>query len=235
MKYKVGDRVRVQNKDYFVRNYECEDDGYRNRDCSAVSFINNAMLNFCDTVVTITHIRNSGYGVFYGIKEDDDEWSWADWMFEGKVEEDKEENKERVGNSNIIKDLCDYLNISVGQVIISKDSGYKYRFTETSELEVYEDGDWKVCCSFPFNTVIKMIKEYKFVTKWIPKDGETVYIINFNNGAYGEYYSYLVFNSKLTYHNKLLESHMLYKTKEEAIEAAKEYMNKMKGENKNEV
>lgn len=225
MKFQVGDRVFVHSHCYFENNYNAEGDGFRYSNSKNVTYICNEMLELCDKVVTITEVKDrKNYYSCYKIKEDEGEWDWDDWMFA-----DRAIPKQVVGNSNIVKDLASILGIEVGQVITSIDTGIMYRLSEQSGLEEYTDSEWKPCF-MSLISFLKMIKEYRSTYKWIPKNGDLVYYIDFCDGGYGDYYSSVIFNSSSDYHNLLLNCNMLYKTKEEAIEAAKKYMNKMKYE-----
>ena len=224
MKFQVGDKVFVHSHCYFENNYNVEDGGFRYLNSKNISYICNEMLELCDKVVTITEIIESknDYSC-YKIKEDDGVWDWDDWMFV-----DSAVQKQAIGNSDIVKDLASILGIEVGQVITSIDTGVMYRLSEQSGLEEYTDGEWRPCF-ISLISFLKMIKEYRATSKWIPKSGDLVYHIDFCDGVYGDYCSSMIFNSSSDYHNLLLNCNMLYKTKEEAIKAATEYMNKMKG------
>lgn len=81
MKYKVGDKVRVKSLEWYKNEY-------RN---GGISFVSK-MSEFCGKVVTIEIVWN---GVYY-IEEDEDKFSWQDYMFE-----------DGVVNNDIIKRLED--------------------------------------------------------------------------------------------------------------------------------
>ena len=75
MKFKVGDKVRVRQWKAMEREYGLNEDGNINHGCI---FLQN-MKKYCGQVVTIKKI----YYNYYLIEEDDGEFFWEDWMFEG--------------------------------------------------------------------------------------------------------------------------------------------------------
>ena len=72
-KYKVGDRVRIKNFDWF-----------RNEGANMVVV---SMMEYCGEVVTIKSVHKR----FYHIKEDGGQYCWTDEMIEGLVEEEGKE------------------------------------------------------------------------------------------------------------------------------------------------
>ena len=81
LKYKVGDRVRIKNFDWF-----------RNEGANMVVVY---MTKYYGEVVTIKSVHKG----FYRIKEDGGQYCWIDEMFECKMEEEtKPELKFKVGD-----------------------------------------------------------------------------------------------------------------------------------------
>lgn len=73
MKYKVGDKVQVKSLDWYNANKDY-DDSVKLSDEYFVS----EMANYCGETVTIKSVSKP----FYTIKEDSNDFSWTDEMFE---------------------------------------------------------------------------------------------------------------------------------------------------------
>lgn len=86
MKYKVGDRVKVQSLERYNK--------YKNRygdinyGCETEILFTSEMSSFCGQVVTITRVRYIGCVRFYHLAEDKGVHLWVDGMFEGLAEEE---------------------------------------------------------------------------------------------------------------------------------------------------
>ena len=85
MKYKVGDKVRIKNLDWYNQNKD-EDDNVpliesTNSDYNFVE----AMRGFCGKVMTISSVNS----YYYDMAEDDGDYYWTDEMIEGLAEETK--------------------------------------------------------------------------------------------------------------------------------------------------
>lgn len=80
MKYKVGDKVRIKNLDWYNQN---KDVSLIESTNSYYNFIE-VMRDFCGKVMTISSV-NSDY---YDMVEDAGEYYWTDEMIEGLVEEE---------------------------------------------------------------------------------------------------------------------------------------------------
>ena len=86
MKYKVGDRVKIQSLERYNK--------YKNRygdinyGCETEILFTSEMSSFCGQVVTITRVRYIGCVRFYHLAEDKGVHLWVDGMFEGLVEEE---------------------------------------------------------------------------------------------------------------------------------------------------
>lgn len=210
MKYKVGDRVRIHSLDYLQKNHKEDAGGFRNYN-AYVTYINDDMLHFCSKIVTISNECSSGYNII----EDSSCWTWDDWMIEGKVS-----RGERVGNPNIVEHILKAIGVEDGQIIVSNDSNVKYRLSETNGLEVYEDGDWRECGSFPFNEFIKMVQLYKFNTKWIPSVGTRVYFMSLASSDLWDYTTY----DDTEHERDMVAKGLYFKTQDEAIQCAKQFL-----------
>lgn len=104
MRYKVGDKVRIKNLDWYYENRDKIDQ----IDCGNVCFVRN-MATLCGKIVTISSILPMLE--VYRIKEDDGEFNWTDEMFEGLVEEETYDFL-KVDKSNLpsLNDFMDMLN-----------------------------------------------------------------------------------------------------------------------------
>ena len=86
MKYKVGDRVKIQSLERYNK--------YKNRygdinyGCETKILFTSEMSSFCGQVVTITRVRYIGCVRFYHLAEDKGDHLWVDGMFEGLVGEE---------------------------------------------------------------------------------------------------------------------------------------------------
>lgn len=85
-KYKVGDRVKIKNLEYYNK--------YKNRygdinyGCETEILFTSEMSSFCGQVITITRVLYIGCVRFYHIAEDKGVHLWVAGMFEGIVEEE---------------------------------------------------------------------------------------------------------------------------------------------------
>lgn len=123
MKYKVGDRVKIQSLERYNK--------YKNRygdinyGCETEILFTSEMSSFCGQVVTITRVRYIGCVRFYHLVEDNGAHLWVDGMFEGLVEEESiidltvkgEEIKERIEIA--IPEGYEYV-IESGKIIFTK-------------------------------------------------------------------------------------------------------------------
>lgn len=82
MKYKVGDKVRIKNLDWYNQN---KDVSLIESTNSYYNFIE-VMQDFCGKVMTISSVNND----YYDMVEDAGEYFWTDEMIEGLVEEESE-------------------------------------------------------------------------------------------------------------------------------------------------
>ena len=121
-KYKVGDRVRIKNFDWF-RN-------------EGANMVVTYMTKYYGEVVTI----KSAHKGFYRIKEDGGQYCWIDEMFECKVEEEsKTEIKFKVGDKITHgKDTLTILNILFDKYVVEDNFG------ECGILYFNSQGGWKI-------------------------------------------------------------------------------------------
>lgn len=82
MKYKIGDKIRILNKQQFINNPRVNVFEFNNGKfavehmSSTINFIPNMSI-FSGKLVTISDtIRSIGYKIL----EDEDCWTWAEWM-----------------------------------------------------------------------------------------------------------------------------------------------------------
>ena len=100
MKYKPGDKVRIKSLDWYNENKN--EIGRIYGDSSAV-FIR-TMSKFCGQTVTISEAAYDIYGCdAYGILEDNNEYSWTDYMIEGLADESKEKKIEGLFECDVIE------------------------------------------------------------------------------------------------------------------------------------
>ena len=83
LKYKVGDKVRVNSIDWYNKNK----DEYGDIDISHDFTFYADRSKYCGRVFTISEVFDNSYFV----KEDNNEYYWSDEMFEGLVEEEGKE------------------------------------------------------------------------------------------------------------------------------------------------
>lgn len=110
LKYKVGDRVRIKNFDWF-----------RNEGANMVVVY---MTKYYGEVVTIKSIHKG----FYRIKEDGGQYCWIDEMFECKMEEEtKPELKFKVGDRIYSKYHKPSNDLEIIEILSMKDGNYAFR------------------------------------------------------------------------------------------------------------
>ena len=110
LKYKVGDRVRIKNFDWF-----------RNEGANMVVVY---MTKYYGEVVTI----KSAHKGFYRIKEDGGQYCWIDEMFECKMEEEtKPELKFKVGDRIYSKYHKPSNDLEIIEILSMKDGNYAFR------------------------------------------------------------------------------------------------------------
>ena len=217
MKYKVGDKVRVHTKEWFEKNCNKNCNGnfkHENNDNAVVS----DMIKFCGQEVTIDHIDMDNYI----ISEDDGLWRWQDWMFE-----DMNNNTNTIYNPNIVEDFAKLIGVELGEEFYDKESNGRYKFIADSGLMVYDDKkeDWRVAFAYSLTAFFKTIKEGRFIKKWTPKDGDTVYFPSFQCS---DLYDYTTYDSENEYDKEMLKSGLYFRTHEEATECAKKIIKNMK-------
>ena len=86
MKYKAGDRVKIQSLERY--NKYKNRHGDINYGCETEILFTSEMSSFCGQVVTITRVRYIGCVRFYHLAEDKGVHLWVAGMFEGLVEEE---------------------------------------------------------------------------------------------------------------------------------------------------
>ena len=217
MKYKVGDKVRVHTKEWFDKN--CSKnyiDAFEHEDGNN-NFVS-SMTEFCGQEVTIKQICFDNYTIL----EDDGYWYWEDWMFE-----DMNNNTNTISNPNIVEDFAKLIGVELDEEFYSENYDYRYKITSTHGVMFYNTNteSWQVCTEYCINTFFKMIKGGKFMKKWTPKDGTTVYFPAF---MLGDLWDYKTYNSENEHDKEMLKNGLYFRTKEEAIECAKKIIQNMK-------
>lgn len=214
MKYKVGDKVKVHTKEWFDNNCAKNDlfDFYGGT--SGLNSFVPEMQKLCGQIVTIKNMSSSAKS--YLIQEDSGRWHWEDWMFE-----DMNNNTDTISNPNIVEDFAKLIGVELGEEFYDKEYGYRYKITSMYGVMFYNPNTklWQVCAE---NTIFKMIKEGKFIKKWTPKDGDTVYFPSFQCS---DLYDYTTYYSDDEYDKEMLKNGLYFRTREEATECAKKIVN----------
>lgn len=86
MRFKVGDRVKIQSLEQYNKHKNRHGD--INYGCETEILFTPEMSSFCGRVVTITRVRYIGCVRFYHLAEDKGDHLWVDGMFEGLAEEE---------------------------------------------------------------------------------------------------------------------------------------------------
>ena len=101
MKYKVGDRVKIQSIERYNK--------YKNRygdinyGCETEILFTSEMSSFCGQVATITRVRYIGGVRFYHLAEDKEAHLWVNGMFEGLVERNGKTYPYKIGDRVVLK------------------------------------------------------------------------------------------------------------------------------------
>ena len=101
MKYKVGDRVKIQSLERYNK--------YKNRygdinyGCETEILFTSEMSSFCGQVVTITRVRYIGGVRFYHLAEDKEVHLWVGGMFECLVERNGKTYPYKIGDRVVLK------------------------------------------------------------------------------------------------------------------------------------
>ena len=101
MKYKVGDRVKIQSLERYNK--------YKNRygdinyGCETEILFTSEMSSFCGQVATITRVRYIGGVRFYHLAEDKEVHLWVDGMFECLVERNGKTYPYKIGDRVVLK------------------------------------------------------------------------------------------------------------------------------------
>lgn len=101
MKYKVGDRVKIQSLERYNK--------YKNRygdinyGCETEILFTSEMSSFCGQIVTITRVRYIGGVRFYHLAEDKEVHLWVAGMFECLVERNGKTYPYKIGDRVVLK------------------------------------------------------------------------------------------------------------------------------------
>lgn len=216
MKYKVGDKVKVHTKEWFRTNCSKNCIGAFKHEDDVFTFVS-GMEKFCEQEITINEECLSSYKIL----EDAGLWHWEDWMFE-----DMNNNTNIIYNPNIVEDFVKLIGVELDEEFYDNESGWRYKFTANSGLMIYNDKQENWCISLaPASAFLKMIKEGKFMKKWIPKDGDKVYFPSFQ---YSNLYDYTEYVYDDEHDNEMLKNGLYFKTPKEAVECAKKIIKQMK-------
>lgn len=99
MKFKVGDKVRIKNLDWYNENKNHNGD-IRNPLC-----FHKVMSKYCGMTATVTTVLGS----YYYLDIDEKKFGWQDWMLEDEVET---ENKDVIEEIEVDKNVQSFINIA---------------------------------------------------------------------------------------------------------------------------
>lgn len=234
MKYKLGDRVKVHSKEWFDNN--CDRNDFFNTYGSTSRKGSNSfvpdMQKLCGKIVTIKNVRS--FAKSYSIREDSGRWNWEDWMFEDWMFEDtKTNNTDTIYNPNIVEDFAKLIGVELDEEFYDNRGSCRYKFTADSGLMIYDDAieNWRIV-AYSLTIFFNMIKEGKFIKKWTPKVGETVYIPYFGSTR-PDYYEVMDYRDN-GWQESLYRAGLMFKTSEEAIHFVQKLISDRKEEFKNE-
>jgi len=101
LKYKVGDRVKIQSLERY--NKYKNRNGDINYGCETEILFTSEMSSFCGQVATITRVRYIGCVRFYHLAEDKETHLWVDGMFERLVERNGKKYPYKIGDRVVLK------------------------------------------------------------------------------------------------------------------------------------
>lgn len=101
MKYKVGDRVKIQSLERY--NKYKNRNGDINYGCETEILFTSEMSSFCGQVATITRVRYIGCVRFYHLAEDKEAHLWVGGMFESLVERNGKTYPYKIGDRVVLK------------------------------------------------------------------------------------------------------------------------------------
>ena len=99
MKYKVGDKVRIKNLDWYNQNKDKDDNVPLIKSINSYYNFIEVMRGACGKVMTISSV-NSDY---YDMVEDAGEYFWTDEMIEGLMQRNIEKYPYKIGDRVILK------------------------------------------------------------------------------------------------------------------------------------
>lgn len=112
MKYKVGDKVRIKSKEWYIKN--ANEDG----EVDVPWVFNKKMSAYCGMIAEIVDI--SGDLKYYRINLDNKEWVWTDEMFEDSTS--RIEEKPTI-SEQMIKDIAEVIKKHNLGVCVSENEG----------------------------------------------------------------------------------------------------------------
>ena len=111
MKYKVGDKVRINSIEWYNANKDNDGDVPLISEYNSQYNLIREMANFCGMVVTVKKVHEKrGY---YDIEEDNRLYYWTDEMIEGLAESDKP----KMVN---LDDVCEWMKNTIDDDVLVK-------------------------------------------------------------------------------------------------------------------
>lgn len=208
-KYKIGDKVKVKSLDWFRKHCDCDGYGYqyhRMDNTNIISYFCNSMSKLCGIEVTIVGFREFGYA----IKED--EFTFADWMFEDKDNDKEKEVKEE--SRMLVWDLLRAIgleNAETDMFTFREFSETIYKFDGTTLMEKCGSGNF-IKSDLTINDLITLAEQIELVYF---VDSQKVYTIDLTRE---DGVAELFYYSSDEHVKSLADKGLLFKTKEDAKE-----------------
>lgn len=203
-KYKIGDKVKVKPLDWFKKH--CDYDGYgyiyhRVSNTNVENYFCDDMSKLCGTEVTILGVKGFGYRI-----KESEFTTFADWMFEDKEKEEKEESRmlvwdllRAIGLENADTDMFTFKHLS--KVV--------YKFDGTTLMVRSYSGNWSES-NLTINDLITLADQIELVYL---VDSQKVYTVDFTkeDGVVE-----LIYDSDDERMKYLADKGLLFKTREDA-------------------
>ena len=175
MKYKVGDKVRIKNIDWYNENK----DEFGDIDISEDFTFYADRSKYCGKVFTISEVFDNSYLV----KEDNNEYYWSDEMIEGLVERNGKTYPYKIGDRVILK----------GSNRCATITDLKYNCQGNLSYYIKIDNDKDISIDYPTELLLPIECKVKEETK--PKDiGE----VSDGYHTFNELYEYrMLYNAAL--------------------------------------
>ena len=205
-KYRAGDKVKVKPIDWFKKH--CDYDGYgyiyhRVSNTNVENYFCDDMSKLCGTEVTIVGVKGFGYRI-----KESEFTTFADWMFEDKEKEEKDESRmlvydllRAIGLENADTDMFTFKHLSEAV----------YKFDGTTLMVRCDSGNWRES-NLTINDLITLADQIELVY-FI--DSQKVYTIDLTRE---DGVAELFYYSSDEHVKYLADKGLLFKTREDAKE-----------------